>query len=404
MKGIYAMKLGVLKKLNTLLLCLLFAFSLAACGGGGSSDGGGTGTLSTSLTDASTDQYEAVYVTIARVEVHHDGDGSWETVAEPNKTYNLLDLVNGVRADLGIATLPSGHYTQMRLIIGETAETGGVNMHSMAHPHANYIINLDDEVYAMKVSGGTNTGLKIVNGFDINENETTELILDFDAMRSVVMTGSGKYLLKPTVKVYHVAGGAIVSGFVYESGADALPDALPYALPYALVTAQIYNSVSSDVKDEVVIEAGTLTSGIVDHEGEYKLFLAPVDYNLVAFQDGHLPGCAAVSLAAYNTAKIDFDLVALAEKQGDIDVHVSITGADADQYATIDFRQVLTCIPGGDAKITVRSVNIQNNTNSSVSLPVGDYQLVASSSGNEIQFYNSTVISNSVVLEEITWP
>ena len=50
------MKMGILKKLNTLLLCLLFAFSLGACGGGGSSDGGGgssdgggTGTLSTSL-------------------------------------------------------------------------------------------------------------------------------------------------------------------------------------------------------------------------------------------------------------------------------------------------------------------------------------------------------------------
>jgi hypothetical protein len=332
------------------------------------------------------------------VEVHHDGDGSWETVAEPNKTYNLLDLVNGVRADLGIATLPSGHYTQMRLIIGETAETGVVNMHSMTHPSANYIINMADEVHEMKVPSGTNTGLKIVNGFDINENETTELILDFDAMRSVVMTGSGKYLLKPTVKVHHVAGGAIVSGIVYELDADALPD----ALPDALVTAQIYNSVSPDAKDIVVIEAGTLTSDIVDHEGEYKLFLAPGDYNLVAFQDGHLPDCAAVSLAAYNTATIDFDLAAVAAKPGYIEGNVSITGADADQYATIDFRQVLTCIDAAEsAEITVKSVNIENNTDYSVSLPAGDYQLVASSSGNETQFYNLTVISNSAVLGDI---
>ena len=331
-----------------------------------------------------------------RVEVHHDGDGSWETVAEPNKTYNLLDLVNGVRADLGVATLPSGHYTQMRLIIGETAETGGVNMHSMTHPSANYIINMADEVYAMKVP--SNTGLKIVNGFDINENETTELILDFDAMRSVVMTGSGKYLLKPTVKVHHVAGGAIVSGTVYELVAEALPG--------ALVTAQSYNSASLDAKDKVVIEAGTLTSGIVDHEGDYKLFLAPGDYNLVAFQNGHLPGCAAVSLAAYNTATQDFYLDAVAEKPGIIKGSVSIAGADVDQYATIDFRQRLTCIDAVEsADITVKSVNIVDTGVYSVSLPAGDYQLVASSSGNETMVYNSTVSSNTAILgKNITLP
>ena len=319
-------------------------------------------------------------------------------MAEPNKTYNLLDLVNGVRADLGIATLPSGHYTQMRLIIGETAETGVVNMHSMMHPSANYIINMADDVHEMKVSSGPNTGLKIVNGFDINENETTELILDFDAMRSVVMTGSGKYLLKPTVKVHHVAGGAIVSGTVYELEAEALPG--------ALVTAQSYNSASLDAKDEVVIEAGTLTSGIVDHEGEYKLFLAPVDYNLVAFQDGHLPGCAAVSLAAYNTATIDFDLVVVAEKPGTITGSVSIAGAVEDQYATIDFRQVLTCLDAEDiADITVKSVNIADTGDYSVSLPAGDYQLVASSSGNETMVYNSTVSSNTAILgKNITLP
>jgi hypothetical protein len=181
--------------------------------------------------------------------------------------------------------------------------------------------------------------------------------------------------------------------YVYELEAEALPG--------ALVTAQSYNSASLDAKDKVVIEAGTLTSDIVDHEGEYKLFLAPGDYNLVAFQDGHLPDCAAVSLAAYNTATIDLDLVALAEKQGDIDGYVSITGADADQYATIDFRQRLTCIDAVESDITVKSVNVANNSDYSVSLPAGDYQIVASSSGNETQFYNSTVISNSAVLGDI---
>ena len=290
------MKLKILKKLNVFLLCLLFAFSLAACGGSGGSDSGsvssdgGVGTLSTSLTDSSTDEYQAVYVTIARVEVHHDGNGSWQTVAEPNKTYNLLDLVNGVREDLGIASLDAGHYTQMRLIIGETAEAGGINMFSVSHPYANYIINLADEVHELKVPSGTNTGLKIVNGFNINENQTTELILDFDAMRSVVKAGkSGKYLLKPTIKVLDTADYAIVSGQVND--ADTTP-ATP--LEGALVTAQVADAAKLDVKDQVVIEAGTMA----DVNGDYALFLAPGDYNLVATQPGYLSDCIAINLLA----------------------------------------------------------------------------------------------------------
>jgi hypothetical protein len=98
-------------------------------------------------------------------------------------------------------------------------------------------------------------------------------------------------------------------------------------------------------------------------------------------------------------------LTTLAAKPGDIEGNVSITGADADQYATIDFRQVLTCIDAVEsAEITVKSVNIANNTDYSVSLPAGDYQLVASSFGNVTKVYNSTVISNSAVLKDITWP
>jgi len=359
-----------------IFLCLLFGFSLAACGGGGGSDGG-QGTLSTSLTDSTTDEYQAVYVTIARVEVHHDDGGTWQTVAEPNKTYNLLELVNGVRETLGIATLDSGNYTQMRLIIGETAEAGALNIFSVPHPFANYVIDLNDDVHELKVPSGTNTGLKVVNGFDINDNQTTELILDFDAMRSVVMAGSsGQYLLKPTVKVFESEDYAIVSGSVTDAGtAPAVP------LDGALVTAQVADATQPDAKDQVVIEAGTLTN----MNGEYALFLAPAQYNLVATQNGYVPDCIAINLPAAIENTANFALVASPPtNNGSIDGTVSITDASPDQYATIDFRQDITCIGASESEsITVKSINIADGGAYSVLLPAGDYRIVASTFGKE---------------------
>jgi len=359
-----------------IFLCLWFGFSLAACGGGGGSDGG-QGTLSTSLTDSTTDEYQAVYVTIARVEVHHDDGGTWQTVAEPNKTYNLLELVNGVRETLGIATLDSGNYTQMRLIIGETAEAGALNIFSVPHPFANYVIDLNDDVHELKVPSGTNTGLKVVNGFDINDNQTTELILDFDAMRSVVMAGSsGQYLLKPSVKVFESEDYAIVSGSVTDAGtAPAVP------LDGALVTAQIADATQPDAKDQVVIEAGTLTN----MNGEYALFLAPAQYNLVATQNGYVPDCIAINLPAAIENTANFALVASPPtNNGSIDGTVSITDASPDQYATIDFRQDITCIGASESEsITVKSINIADGGAYSVLLPAGDYRIVASTFGKE---------------------
>jgi hypothetical protein len=316
-------------------------------------------------------------VTIARVEVHHDDGGTWQTVAEPNKTYNLLELVNGVRETLGIATLDSGNYTQMRLIIGETAEAGALNIFSVPHPFANYVIDLNDDVHELKVPSGTNTGLKVVNGFDINDNQTTELILDFDAMRSVVMAGSsGQYLLKPTVKVFESEDYAIVSGSVTDAGtAPAVP------LDGALVTAQVADATQPDAKDQVVIEAGTLTN----MNGEYALFLAPAQYNLVATQNGYVPDCIAINLPAAIENTANFALVASPPtNNGSIDGTVSITDASPDQYATIDFRQDITCIGALESEsITVKSINIADGGAYSVLLPAGDYRIVASTFGKE---------------------
>jgi len=187
-----SLKIGV-----RLVSCLFFVLMFSACSGGGSgsesgsndtsvttggttgdttgdtTDGGvGTGTLSLMLTDASTEDFEAVYVTIDKVQVHvvEDDTGSWEDVVDldPDKTFNLLELADGVMA------LASGYYTQMRLIIGLVADDG-FNIHSEGHNFANYVLIKDSTTQEeLKVPSGVQTGIKLVHPFTIVEGLTVD--------------------------------------------------------------------------------------------------------------------------------------------------------------------------------------------------------------------------------------
>lgn len=380
-----------MKKIKLFLVCLSTGLLLAACGGGGGSVAVGQGTLSTSLTDASTNAYKAIYVTIAKVEVHPASGGGWQTVASPNQTYNLLALVNGVREKLGIASLDAGHYTQMRLILGDKPGSG-INILSQPHPFANYLIDQNDTVRELTTPSGTTTGLKIVNGFDISTDQTTELVLDFDAMHSVVVAGSsGKYLLKPTVKVLETSEGAVVSGTVSESGASP-----PVLLDGALVTAQVADPTSADARDQVAIETGTLSAA----DGSYSLFLAPGDYNLVAVENGYLPACSAVSLAAGSQTTADLALDPTPTDPGSVTGTVSISGASADQVVTIDFRQQLACAgTSSPAMVTVQSITVANGGAFTVSLPAGNYQVVASTSNETTQVVNNVPVTTATATD-----
>ncbi|MEN6312081.1 MAG: DUF4382 domain-containing protein [Acidobacteriota bacterium] len=349
------------------------------------------GQLSVSLTDSSTDQYNAVYVTIKQVDVHAEGatDGSWTTVAAPNKTVNLLTLVNGVREQLGLASLAAGHYTQLRLIIGDEQDSG-VNILSQAHPYANYVIDDSNEYHQMKIPSGVQTGVKIVQGFDINENGTTELVLDFSASESVVVAGkSGKYLLKPTIKALPTTLAAIISGAVTKAADQS-------AVEGALVSAQVYNAQAADIRDQVVIQTSTLS----DAAGAYKLFIAAGTYNLVAGKLGFAPLPAALTVAADTTPTQDFALIVA--DTGTVAGAAAITGGGSETYVTLSFRQTVS-LGGSDVVIEILSVNVVNGGSYSVDLPVGAYSVVSSTSGLTTQQADVAVAKGATTTFDVTF-
>jgi hypothetical protein len=346
------------------LLCLSLVIFAVSCGGGGGDSGGSgsTGTLNLSLTDASTTDYQAIYVSINQVEVHKDGGAGWEVVSTPNKTYNLLELVNGIRAQLALTSLPIGHYTQMRLILSND-------------PSANYVIDSSGNAHELKVPSGFQTGIKIVKGFDINTNETTELILDFDATRSVVEAGSGgQWLLKPTIKL--LKEYSIIQGSAGQEGVS--------------VSAQVYNSAATASEDEVEVKANTVT----DASGNYKLFLEPGTYTLVAYKDGYGPSYKEDKIVTVAATVYTKNFTLVPSDMGTLNGNISISGSGPEQYATISIRQDAT-VGGNTEQIEVKSLNVVDEGDFSVPLPAGSYTAVFSSYGKTTQVGTFTISAGS---------
>lgn len=198
-------------------LAMVFAAGLlAACGGGGGGGGGigGTGTMHVSLTDAPSCGYDQVNVTIDRVRVNQsstaaDADDGWsEVVLSPARRVDLLTLQNGVLEDLGQTQLPAGKYTQLRLVLAPNDAT---------NPLANSVVPTGGTETALTTPSGQQSGLKMNVDIDVAADKIADVVLDFDACKSVVKRGnSGEYNLKPVITVVPVISdaGMRVIGYV----------------------------------------------------------------------------------------------------------------------------------------------------------------------------------------------
>ena len=138
------------------------------------------------------------------------------------------------------------------MLIGDTPDDG-TNVLDNEHPVANYIIDLSDDYYELKIPSGFQTGVKIVHGFDIAEDQITELVLDFDALKSVIKAGnSGKWILQPTIKVINMLVTGMVGGEVIDIASDDY-------LANVTVSAQTYDPGEDDKKDWVVEQSRAIT-------------------------------------------------------------------------------------------------------------------------------------------------
>lgn len=201
------------KTLTWLMASLLTAF-VAGCGGGGGGDATpaatGPGTLGVSLTDAPSCGFDKVNVTVVKVRVHQsstaaDTDAGWTDITlTPARKIDLLSLNNGALFNLGETPLTAGHYTQLRLVLDPNTGAGLSN---------SVVPTTTGVETALVTPSAVQSGIKLVNQFDVAAGERVDLLLDFDACKSVVKRGNGTYALKPVIKVIPFVPNGI-KGFI----------------------------------------------------------------------------------------------------------------------------------------------------------------------------------------------
>lgn len=194
--------------------------------------------------------YDEVVIDVKDIMVNYSSDSTngWQSLSNVNRgSYDILKLVNDNDTLLGDAELNPGKIEQIRLILGP-----------------NNYVTVDGQKIPLTTPSAQQSGLKLNINQDVNAGITYKLLLDFDASRSIVKTGNGKYILKPVIRTSLAAIGGSIKGFV-------LPDSVHTAV-YAIqgsdtITGTYTSNGSYMVKG---LNAGTYTLAFAPADSTFK--------------------------------------------------------------------------------------------------------------------------------------
>jgi len=319
------------KQLNA-ILALGAILAINGCGGsGGGSGGASTGTLSLQITDGPVETADNVFIQFHGLELQ-SADGKRTTLyycqdpADATKTVlsetacttpaapkqlDLLALTGGqAEALLNDFTLPSGHYSWIRLMV-DTADLLD-----------SYIVVLGTP-YELTIPSGAETGMKVNRGFDVPAGGSANFTIDFDLRKSVHVTGTGEYMLRPTLRMVDNVLVGSISGTVDNTlmtvtcdpvndhpavyvfaGSSVTPDDIDGIPADPVTTASVkYDSVSASYKYKAAfLEAGDYTVAFTcDAADDDPIVDNTLNAPLVNFS-----GTTTVSVTANTTTVHDF--------------------------------------------------------------------------------------------------
>lgn len=236
---------------NTLAALTLVASAtllLTACSKNETSSSSNTAKFQVYLTDDPGD-YDEVIIDVRDILINYSSDtvSGWQSLANVRTgAYDVLKLVNNKDTMLADADIKAGKIQQIRMVLG-----------------SNNYVKVDGQTFQLQTPSTQQSGLKLNIHQDVNAGILYKLLMDFDASRSIVKTGNGKYILKPVIRTSLMAVGGSIKGFVK-------PDSVKTAV-YAIQgtdTIGTYTSNGSYVLRGV--NAGSYTLSFVPADTTFK--------------------------------------------------------------------------------------------------------------------------------------
>lgn len=126
-------------------------------------------------------------------------EGSAAVMLDPVRpgVYNLLDFRNGLDTLLLRADIPAGKISQIRLILG-----------------TNNSVVVDGKTESLNTPSAQQSGLKLNLKEEFEAGGSYDVWIDFDAGKSIVETGNGKFQLKPVIRAYSQLTDGRIKGYV----------------------------------------------------------------------------------------------------------------------------------------------------------------------------------------------
>ena len=267
-----------LKKTVIISLAVIVTILIQSCSNSsGNLTTANSASVQLKLVDAPGD-YSQVNVIITDIQYNNsDNDSGWTSFNLKNTpiSVDLTKLIAGNDLLLTNQLIPAGNFKQIRLILGDgnTLKIDGI-----------------DNLIPLDTPSAMQSGLKLHVNTTLQAGFSYTFILDWNVQESVVMAGSsGKYNLKPVIRVNAEVNSGSIAGNVVENINTV-------DTPMQGVTVKFVNK--SDVTDE-----GTTST---DSNGNFLIQgLKEGTYTLTIQQTGYEDFTTEVSVTVGNISNVD---------------------------------------------------------------------------------------------------